>query len=80
MTRNEAKILAQEIYKLMKKDIKELVSQAVAEETDEYMSTKQAAELLGVSISYLLHSDLPKTKVGKLNKYKKSDLIKSLER
>lgn len=32
MTRNEVKILAEELYRLMKKDIKNIVSQAVTKD------------------------------------------------
>jgi hypothetical protein len=80
MTRNEAKILAEELYKLMKKDIKNLVSQAVTEETDEWLTPEQAAGILSMSISYVMHSDIPYTKVGHRRRYRKSDIIKILER
>lgn len=80
MTRTEAKILAEEIYKLMKKDIKDLVSQTVTEETEEWMSTEQVAEMMGVSVSYVAHSSIPRSKVGRLNRYRKSDIQKLLNR
>lgn len=80
MTRNEAKILAEELYKLMKKDIKNLVAQAVTEETDEWLTPEQAAGMLSMSISYVMHSDIPYTKVGHRRRYRKSDIIKILER
>ena len=80
MTRSEAKILAEELYKLMKKDIKNLVSQAVEKETDEWLTAEQVADMIGVSISYVMHSDIPHSKIGRLNRYRKSDIVKLIER
>ena len=80
MTRNEARIIAVELYKLMKDDVKKHVHEFVMEEQEEWLSPKQAADILGVSVSFVLHSELPKTKVGKLNRYRKSDIVKLLER
>lgn len=80
MTRNEMKILAEELYRLMKKDIKNIVSQAVTKETDEWLTPEQVAEMLSMSISYVMHSDIPYTKVGHRRRYRKSDIIELLER
>lgn len=80
MTRNEARLIATELYKLMKDDVKRHVRELVKEEQDDWLSPKQAADILGVSVSFVMHSDIPKTKVGKLNRYKKSDVVKLLER
>ena len=80
MTRNEVKILAEEIYKLMKKDIKTIVSQVVTEEADEWLTPEQVARMLSMSISYVMHSDIPYTNVGCRRRYRKSDIVKMLER
>lgn len=80
MTRSEARLVAEELYKLMRKDVKQLVQQSVLEETEEWLTTKQAAELMGMSVSYIEHSDIPRTKVGRLNRYKKSDIQKMMNR
>ncbi|GAB6868787.1 helix-turn-helix domain-containing protein [Bacteroides rodentium] len=80
MTRNDAKMIAEELYKLMRKDVKQLVCQSVREEAEEWLTTKQAAELMGMSVSYIEHSDIPHTKVGRLNRYKKSDIVKLMNR
>ena len=80
MTRNEVKILAEEIYKLMKKDLKTMVSQGVTEEADEWLTPEQVARMLSMSISYVMHSDIPYTKVGCRRRYRKSDIVKMLER
>lgn len=80
MTRNEAKILAEELYKLMKKDVKQLVQQSVRDENDEWLTTKQTAELMGMSVSHVLHNDIPHSKVGNRNRYRKSDIQKMMNR
>ena len=80
MTRNEVKILAEEIYKLMKKDIKTIVSQVVTEEADEWLTPEQVARMLSMSISYVMHSDIPYTKVGCRRMYIKSYIVKMIER
>lgn len=80
MTRNEARLIATELYKLMKDDVKKHVRELVKEEQDDWLSPKQAADILGVSVSFVMHSDLPKTKVGRMNRYKKSDIIRMMER
>lgn len=80
MTRSEARLIAEELHKLMRKDIKILVEQSITDETEEWLSTKQVAEMMGVSVSYVKQSDIPHTKVGRLNRYKKSDIQKLMNR
>lgn len=80
MTRSEARMLAEELYKLMRKDVKQLVQQSVSEETDEWLTTEQAARMMGVSISYIKQNDIPHSKVGRLNRYRKSDIQKLMNR
>mgnify|MGYP000213115634 CR=1 FL=1 len=80
MTRSEARLIAEELHKLMRKDIKILVEQSITDETEEWLSTKQVAEMMGVSVSYVKQSDIPHTKVGRLNRYKKSDIVKLMNR
>lgn len=80
MTRNDAKMIAEELYKLMKKDIKQLVSQAVTDETEEWLNSRQVAEMMGVSLSYVRQNEIPHSKVGRLNRYRKSDIVKLMNR
>lgn len=80
MTRNEARLIAEELYKLMKDDVKKHVRELVKEEQEDWLSPKQAADILGVSVSFVMHSDLPKTKIGRMNRYRKSDIVNMLER
>lgn len=80
MTRNEARLIAEELYKLMKDDVKKHVRELVKEEQEDWLSPKQVADILGVSVSFVMHSDLPKTKIGRMNRYRKSDIVNMLER
>lgn len=82
MNRADAKAIAEELYKLIHKDVKLYISTAVSKETEEWLNTQQAAEVLGVSVSYIKKNilDIPHTKVGRLNKFKKSTLLQFLNR
>lgn len=80
ITDRQCRLIAEELHKLMHKDIKLLVSQAVTKETDEWLTPEQVAGMLSMSISYVMHSDIPYTKVGHRRRYRKSDIIKLLER
>lgn len=80
MTRNDARLIAMELYKLMKDDIKKHVHEIVIEESDEWLTTKQVAGMMGMSVSYVKQSDIPHTKVGRMNRYKKSDIKKLMNR
>lgn len=82
MTRNEARILAQELYKLMKGDIKKHIHEIVSKEQEEWMNVVQVSEFMGVSVAYVnahIH-EIPHTKVGRLNRFRKSDIIRMMER
>ena len=50
MNRNEAKMVAEELYKLIHKDVRNIVSQTVKEETEEWIGAKEAAKVLGWSV------------------------------
>ncbi len=80
MTRLEARLIAEELHKLIRNDIKNIVSQHVMDETEEWLTSQQVAEMMGVSVGYVMHSDIPHTKVGRLNRYKKSDIQKLMNR
>ena len=67
MTRAEAKMIAEELYKLMRKgDVL----------PERYLNAKEAAELLGRPLRTLYNkvSELPHTKVGKHLRFKESSL------
>jgi excisionase family DNA binding protein len=82
MTRTEARILAEELYKLMRKDVKMFVEATVVKCSDEWVGVGEAAEILGCSTGTLYNniSNIPHTKNGRLLRFKKSALIKYLER
>lgn len=82
MTRTEARILAEELYKLMRKDVKRIVEETVIECSDEWVGVGEAANILGCSVGTLYNniSNIPHTKNGRLLRFKKSALIKYLGR
>ena len=82
MTRTEARILAEELYKLMRKDVKRIVEETVIECSDEWVGVGEAANILGCSVGTLYNniSNIPPTNNGRLLRFKKSELIKYLER
>lgn len=82
MNRSEARAVAEELYKLMRNDVKRLVKEAVEEETSEWLGAREAAELLGWSLGTLYNriDPVPHSKSGRVLRFKKSSLIKLLER
>lgn len=47
--RSEAKMIAEELYKLIRKDVVEVAKDVTADETEEYLTVKEAAKILGWS-------------------------------
>ena len=45
-TRKQAKMIAEELYSLMKSDIEDVAKEVVRSENEEFLSAKQVAELL----------------------------------
>lgn len=82
MNRNDARLIAEEIYKLIRKDLPNMVQQSVQQETDEWLGTKEAAEYMGVSVGYVRKyiDEIPHSKVHGINKFRKSALMKYLSR
>ncbi len=81
MTRNDAIIIAEELYRLIKKD-RQLLINIVREINEEYMTSQQAAKFLNVSLQFLKQNikDIPHSKVGRLNRFKKSSLIEYMSK
>ena len=81
MTRNDAVIIAEELYRLIKKD-RQLLINIVREINEEYMTSQQAAKFLNVSLQFLKQNikDIPHSKVGRLNRSKKSSLIEYMSK
>ena len=82
MNRTEARIIAEELYKLMRKDVKRLVEETIIECSDEWIGVGEAANILGCSVGTLYNNidSVPHTKNGRLLRFRKASLIKYLER
>ena len=82
MTRTEARKVAEELYKLIHKDVKNIVSQTVKEETEEWIGAKEAAKVLGWSVGTLYNriEEIPHTKLNNRLRFKKSALLQYLNR
>ena len=89
MNRSEAKMIAEELHKFIRNDVRKAVTEmATAEtemataETEEYLNAKQAAVFLGWKLQTLYNRihDIPHTKNGKSLIFTKSALRKFMER
>lgn len=82
MNRTEAKMVAEELYKLIHKDVKTIVSRTVKEETEEWIVAKEAAKVLGWSVGTLYNriEEIPHTKLNNRLRFKKSALLQYLNR
>jgi len=67
MKRSEARMIAEELYKLMKED---------GHVEERWLSREEAAQYLGVSLSWMEHNDrgLPRRKIAGSYKYPLSGL------
>lgn len=50
-TRNQAKMIAEELFKIIRKDCIEATKEIVKDETEEFICLKDAARILGISPS-----------------------------
>ena len=50
-TRNHAKMIAEELFKIIRKDCIEATKEIVKDETEEFICLKEAARILGISPS-----------------------------
>lgn len=83
MNRSEAKMIAEELHKFIRNDVRKAVTEITTAETEEYLSAKQAAVFLGWKLQTLynrIHDILPHTKNGKSLIFTKSVLRKFMER
>ena len=67
MTRTEARMIAEELGKILSKDIARVVKSATVTATDKQLSAKEAADYLGWSVKTVYNkiADIPHYKVGK---------------
>lgn len=80
--RHEAKMIAEELYSLLKNDCKKVVQQVAETETDEYLDMKEAAALLKCSPWTLYRKKDTAvgayTKIGNKLRFRKSVLLKAI--
>lgn len=69
MTRNEARMIAEELYAIMEKN---------GNTQDEMMDVGSAASMMGCSTSFIYHNKetIPHFKVGKSLRFRRSDMLK----
>lgn len=80
--RSEAKMIAEELHKFIRNDVRKAVTEMATAETEEYLNAKQAAVFLGWKLQTLYNRihDIPHTKNGKSLIFTKSALRKFMER
>lgn len=82
MTRAQAKIIAEELYKLMRNDIREIVRETTIFENEEYLTSVDAAKMLNWSIGTLYNrkDDIGSyIKVGNQLRFPKTQLKRIIE-
>ena len=81
MNRTEARILAEELYKLTKSR-NSIRIVPIYGGSDEWIGVGEAANILGCSVGTLYNNidSIPHTKNGRLLRFRKASLIKYLER
>lgn len=82
INRSEAKMIAEELHKFIRNDVRKAVTEMATAETEEYLNAKQAAVFLGWKLQTLYNRihDIPHTKNGKSLIFTKSALRKFMER
>lgn len=67
MNRSDAKMIAEELHKFIRNDVRKAVTEMATVETEEYLNAKQAAVFLGWKLQTLYNRihDIPHTKNGK---------------
>lgn len=82
MNRSDTKMIAEELHKFIRNDVRKVVTEMATAETEEYLNAKQAAVFLGWKLQTLYNRihDIPHTKNGKSLIFTKSALIKFMER
>ena len=82
MNRSDARMIAEELHKFIRNDVRKAVTEMATAETEEYLNAKQAAVFLGWKLQTLYNRihDIPHTKNGKSLIFTKSALRKFMER
>lgn len=82
MNRSDAKMIAEELHKFIRNDVRKAVTEIVTVETEEYLNAKQAAAFLGWKLQTLYNRihDIPHARNGKILIFTKSALRKFMGR
>lgn len=85
MTRNEARMVAEELIPLMRKEIKRIVESVLEKESDKddvFLDYSEASKLTSLSVRYLKEhiDEIPHTVIGKKRIFSKVALLKYLNR
>ena len=64
MNRSDARMIAEELHKFIRNDVRKVVTEMATAETEEYLNAKQAAVFLGWKLQTLYNRihDIPHTK------------------
>ena len=78
MNRTEARMVAEELAKLIKPEIRKMVIDMTVSDMENYISASEAADYLGMSKQTLYNkiSEIPHVKFGRILKFQKSELKK----
>lgn len=82
MTRSDARLIAEELYSLIWKNMKSYISDVIKDETDEYLDSKEAAAFIGMSVITLRRKkeNFPYRKTGKKLMFSKKGLTQYMKR
>lgn len=81
MTRNDARMIAEELAKILRKDIKKMVTEYTSEANEEMIGMDEAAKFTGWSKSTLYKriGNIPHLKAGRKIRFRKSSLLQYVE-
>ena len=76
MNRTDARMIAEELAKVLQKEIRKMVVDITVGDMENYISASEAADYLGMSKRTLYNriDDIPHTKFGRVLKFQKSKL------
>ncbi len=82
MNRTDAKMIAEELYKLVRKELRTVAENLVIEDTDEFLTVDEAADFMRLSKStlYKKRKVIPCVKVNGALRYSKNALIKYMNK
>ena len=82
MNRTDAKMIAEELYKLVRKELRTVAENLVIEDTDEFLTVDEAADFMRLSKStlYKKRKVIPCVKIKGSLRYSKNALIKYMNK